>query len=154
MFVATSSCFMTKIFVTNCLTCQLPCHLPPHPTCDEINRHTFLPPQLPCQPIYDVHIRQKTATWHWSNATLYDIFWPRLWQFRASWFYDKYSLRHNIYDLFLPFVTKDPLTRTFYDNGIFATEASRQQKLWQKKSYLWRNENVIESHICCSVILF
>jgi hypothetical protein len=44
-------------------------------------------------------------------------------------FYDKYSFRHNIYDDFLPFVTKDPLTGTFYDNGIFVTEASRQQKL-------------------------
>jgi hypothetical protein len=38
-------------------------------------------------------------------------------------------LHHNIYDIFLPFVTKDPLTRTFYDNGIFVIEASRQQKL-------------------------
>jgi hypothetical protein len=41
MLVATSPCFMMKIFVIICLSSQLPCHLPPHPTYNEINRHNF-----------------------------------------------------------------------------------------------------------------
>jgi hypothetical protein len=41
-------------------------------------------------------------------------------------FYDNYIFRHYIYDIFLPFVIKGLLTRTFCDDGIFVTESSQQ----------------------------
>jgi hypothetical protein len=41
-------------------------------------------------------------------------------------FYDEYIFRHYIYDIFLYFVIKGLLTRTFCDDGIFVIESSQQ----------------------------
>jgi hypothetical protein len=68
----------------------------------------------------------KLSPGKWYNTTLYDVLGLVYDNLERHKFYDEYIFRHYIYDLFLRFVIKDLLTRTFCDDDIFVTESSQQ----------------------------
>jgi hypothetical protein len=106
MLIAMSSCFMTKLIIM--VFCHVSCHA-------SVFMTNIFVTKLP---------RGNGSTLYLMTflSLVYD-------DLECHRFYDEYIFCHYIYDVFLPFVIKLPLTRTFCDDGLFVMESSQQQRI-------------------------